>query len=157
MAEHRFALIPAAYLYLRRGDEVLLQLRQNTGFMDGMWAAAAAGHLEPGETPAAAAIREAREELGITVHPQNLIPVTAMQRTDGTSTPREQRLDWFFAATEWTGRPRVLEPAKCAGIGWFPLTEQPENTPPHERIVLNGLESGRLGMFTTHGYRAQSG
>ena len=43
------------------GDEVLLQLRQNTGYMDDHWAAAAAGHVERGETAYdAAAPRGAR-------------------------------------------------------------------------------------------------
>lgn len=35
---NRFQLVPAAYLIMRRGDRVLLQLRQNTGYMDGYWA-----------------------------------------------------------------------------------------------------------------------
>jgi 8-oxo-dGTP diphosphatase len=45
----RFRVVPAAYVFLLRAgipesgaDEVLLQLRQNTGYMDGHWAAAAA-------------------------------------------------------------------------------------------------------------------
>ena len=55
--------MPAAYVFLLRpgadGDEVLLQLRQNTGYMDDHWAAAAAGHVERGETAYDAARREA--------------------------------------------------------------------------------------------------
>ena len=50
----------------RAGTEVLLQLRQNTGYMDDHWAAAAAGHVERGETAYDAARREALEELGVT-------------------------------------------------------------------------------------------
>ena len=65
----RFRLVPAAYVVLLRpsgtGDEVLLQLRQHTGFMDGHWACAAAGHVEEGESAPAAAVREAAEELGV--------------------------------------------------------------------------------------------
>jgi hypothetical protein len=41
---NRFSVVPAAYVYLSRGDQVLLQRRQNTGYMDGMWVAGAAGH-----------------------------------------------------------------------------------------------------------------
>ena len=47
------------------GPEVLLQLRQNTGYMDDHWAAAAAGHVEKGETAYDAARREAREEIDV--------------------------------------------------------------------------------------------
>ena len=57
----RFVVVPASYLFLLRDDEVLLQLRQNTGFMDGHWAAAAAGHVERGETAYDAVRREAAE------------------------------------------------------------------------------------------------
>jgi len=81
----RFVLIPASYVYLLRegdgGTEVLLQLRRNTGFMDGHWAAAAAGHVERGETAYDAARREAREE--IDVGDLALEFVTAMQRITG--------------------------------------------------------------------------
>lgn len=152
MSGHGFTVVPAAYLYLCRGDEVLLQLRQNTGFMDGRWAAAAAGHIELGETAAAAACREADEELGIGLESGDLVPATVMQRTDGTSAPREQRVDWFFTATVWAGRPRIREPRKCARIAWLPLTDLPEPIPPHERLVLDGLAAGRLSAFTSYGY-----
>ncbi|MGH3446485.1 MAG: NUDIX domain-containing protein, partial [Nocardioidaceae bacterium] len=63
----RFRVVPAAYVVLRRDDEVLLQLRQNTGYMDDHWAAAAAGHVELGETVQEAAVRETAEELGIAI------------------------------------------------------------------------------------------
>ena len=49
---HRFQVVPASYVIFRRDDHVLLQLRQGTGYMDGYWATAAAGHVEAGE-PAA--------------------------------------------------------------------------------------------------------
>ncbi|MEZ5085322.1 MAG: NUDIX domain-containing protein [Tessaracoccus sp.] len=41
-----------------RDGTVLLQLRQNTGYMDGHWTAGAAGHVEPGETAPQAAARD---------------------------------------------------------------------------------------------------
>jgi 8-oxo-dGTP diphosphatase len=62
----RFQVVPSAYLIFRRtveeGDQVLLMLRAGTGYMDGHWATVA-GHVEAGESCAAAAVREAREEL----------------------------------------------------------------------------------------------
>ena len=52
-------------MFLVDGDRVLLQLRTNTGYDHGFWAAAAAGHVEPGEPVSAAVVREASEELGV--------------------------------------------------------------------------------------------
>lgn len=146
----RFMVVPAAYVYLIRGDQVLLQRRQNTGFMDGMWVAGAAGHIELGETAAAAAIREAAEELGVRLDPGGLKAATIMQRTDGTAI--EQRADWFFTATDWTGEPAVMEPNKCDAVAWFSLTALPDQIPDHERLVLDGLASHTLNPFTSFGF-----
>ena len=137
----RFAIVPAAYIFLVRftedhEQEVLLQLRQNTGFMDGFWAAAAAGHIERGETAEAAARREAAEELGI--GELDLRFVTSMQRTAGGH-DIDERVDFFFLSRRWSGEPRIVEPAKCADLRWWPLSALPEPVVPHERWVLERL------------------
>ncbi|UIJ33945.1 NUDIX domain-containing protein [Allobranchiibius sp. GilTou73] len=147
-----FALIPASYVYLRRGDEVLLQRRAGTGYMDGHWVAGAAGHIEPRETAQAAAVREAMEELGVTIAPGALEALTVMHRTDGTSNPREQRVDWFWTSTEWTGTPRIIEPNKCSGLGWFQMTALPDPMPDYERAVLIPWARNALPVTTTHGF-----
>jgi 8-oxo-dGTP diphosphatase len=148
----RFRVVPASYVFLlragRSGDEVLLQLRQNTGYMDGHWAAAAAGHVERGETAYDAAHREGREEIG--VEGLELEFLTSMQRTQHAE-PIDERIDFFFAARAWTGEPRILEPGKCAALKWFSLTALPEPVVPHERVVLAGLGTG-LSSYTTFGF-----
>ena len=149
----RFTVVPASYVFLLRdgegGTEVLLQLRQNTGFMDDHWAAAAAGHVEKGETAYAAAHREAAEELGI--HGLDLAFVTALQRTRNDR-PIDERIDFFFTARTWTGEPTIAEPDKCAALKWVRLDELPEPVVPHERQVLEGLRAGRVAPYTTHGF-----
>jgi 8-oxo-dGTP pyrophosphatase MutT (NUDIX family) len=149
----RFRVVPASYVFLLRegtsgGDEVLLQLRQNTGYMDGHWAAAAAGHVERGETAYDAARREAREELGI--DGVDLAFVTAMQRTQRAD-PIDERIDFFFTARTWTGEPQIIEPAKAAALEWYPLNRLPDPVVPHERVVLEGLGTG-LESYTTFGF-----
>ncbi len=153
----RFRVVPAAYVMLLRpartgGDEVLLQKRQHTGFMDGHWACAAAGHVEAGESAVAAAVREAAEELGVTISAAELLPVTAMHRTQRTGDPVDERVDFFFCCRGWQGEPRVLEPAKSAGLGWFALDALPDPVVPHERAVLEGLATGALAPIVTFGF-----
>jgi len=152
--EERFVVVPAAYVFLLRdgadGREVLLQLRQNTGFMDDHWAAAAAGHVEKGETAYDAARREAREE--IDVGDLDLSFVTTMQRTRGGE-PIDERVDFFFTALSWSGQPRIVEPAKCADLRWFPLHALPEPVVPHELRVLHGIIGGGLAPYMTFGWQ----
>ena len=148
----RFCVVPAAYVLLRRDDQVLLQLRQNTGYRDGYWAAAAAGHVERGESVIAAACREAAEELGVLIEPSALSPLTAMHRTHGNGEPIDERVDFFFTCTTWSGEPEVLEPRKTVGLRWFALDALPDLVVPHERWVLQQLEDGGLPAVTTFGF-----
>ena len=89
MAVHSFTLVPAAYVYLLRphpgvsdrdagpvstAPQVLLQLRQGTGYMDGHWACGASGHVEAAESVLETAVRETDEELGIRVEAKDQCP-----------------------------------------------------------------------------------
>ena len=141
----RSLLIPASYVFLLRegaaGTEVLLHLRQGTGYMDGCWASLA-GHVEDGETAPAAAVREVHEEAGIDLDPGDLRPLTTVHRITPGAGQVEQRVDFFWTAVRWTGEPRVAEPAKNAGFGWFPLSGLPASMPPQETQVLAALAAG---------------
>ncbi len=149
----RFVVVPASYIFLMRGDgadaEVLLQLRQNTGYMDDHWAAAAAGHVERGETAVDAAHREAAEE--IAVSEMELEFVTAMQRTQH-DLPIDERIDFFFVARSWSGEPRIVEPQKCAELRWCRLDALPDPVVPHERTVLDALRTGTVTAYSTFGF-----
>jgi 8-oxo-dGTP diphosphatase len=151
-----FAVVPASYVFLLRegeaGTEVLLQLRQNTGYMDDHWGAGAAGHVERGETAYDAAHREAAEELGITG--LDLDFRSTMQRT-AHDLPIDERVDFFFTARSWSGEPRIVEPAKCAELRWCRLDAidaLPGPVVPHELEVLLGLRSGYVPSYTTFGF-----
>jgi 8-oxo-dGTP diphosphatase len=147
----RFQVIPAAYVVLRRGDQVLLLLRANTGYMDGYWAVPA-GHVEKGESVLAAAIREVREEVGVEIAPADLVPITAMHRTGGTGDPIDERVDFFFTASKWSGGPHLMEREKADGLDWFSLDKLPDPVVPHEARVLAGLHGGGLPPVIAHGF-----
>jgi len=151
----RFVVVPAAYVFLLRpaedgGEEVLLQLRRGTGFMDEHWAAGAAGHVERGETAYDAARREAREELGLA--DVDLRFELTMQRTRGGE-PIDERVDFFFTSRSWTGEPRAMEANRSAGLRWCrldALDSLPEPVVPHERYALTSLGTGTT--YLTHGF-----
>ena len=153
MTAGRFSLVPASYVYLLRdgaaGTEVLLQQRGPVPYMPGHWAAGAAGHVERGETAYDAAQREATEELGVS--DLELEFAFTMQRTQHADAV-DERVDFFFTARRWSGEPRVVEPAKCAQVRWFPIASLPDPMVPHEAYAIAHL--GGPDRYLTHGWQS---
>jgi 8-oxo-dGTP pyrophosphatase MutT (NUDIX family) len=151
---HSFSVVPAVYVFLlrrsRAGRDVLLSLRQGTGYMDGHWAAAVAGHVEKGETVVEAAQREAFEEAGI----RDLVlePWCTMQRTGGTGLPVDERVDYFFTCSAWSGKPSLAEPEKAAAQRWFPLSDLPTPVVPHEAQVLASVLARSTPAIVSFGF-----
>ncbi|GAA2757730.1 NUDIX domain-containing protein [Actinopolymorpha rutila] len=152
----RFQVVPAAYVMFRRtvdgAEQVLLQLRQGTGYMDDHWAMAAAGHVEAGESVFEAACREAQEELAVKIDPADLTPLTAMHRTGRTGDPIDERVDFFLQCRTWTGEPHLVEPDKAADLRWFPLDDLPDPVVPHELFVLDRIRTGGIDPVVSFGF-----
>ncbi len=119
-----------AYLILRRKDEILLHLRKNTGYCDGMWGLVA-GHVEDGESATAAMIREAREETGIELSPSQIKVVHVMHRKTN-----RLNIDVFFDCQSLHGSIRNLESEKCEKLEFFPLSALPSNIVDYIAIAL---------------------
>jgi 8-oxo-dGTP pyrophosphatase MutT (NUDIX family) len=130
MAQERFKLIAAVYLLFRRGDEILLLLRANTGYEDGNYGLVS-GHVDGDEPLAVAAAREAREEAGVEIDPADLALRTVMHRRQD-----DERVEFFFEPSRWRGEVRNMEPDKCAALSWFPIAELPDNTIPYIREAI---------------------
>ena len=135
-------LIPAVHMFFVEQDRILLLKRVNTGYHDGDYSVPA-GHIEANESVIAAAIREAAEELGITVSPSSLSIVQAMHRKSS-----RERVDFFLRVTAWQGTIRNHEPNKCEALQWFPLQELPENTIPYiRRAIQNYVKNISFDLF----------
>ena len=138
MADRRFRLVSAVHLFLVRDGKVLLLRRCTTGYEDGSYSVPA-GHLDGGEPVVAAAAREAREEVGIEIAATALRVVGVMHRRAG-----DERIDFFLAATEWTGEPINREPAKCDELRWVEPGSLPSNVIPY---VRRAIERGWTGLW----------
>jgi 8-oxo-dGTP pyrophosphatase MutT (NUDIX family) len=133
----RFKLVSAVHLFLIREGQVLLLLRRNTGYEDGSYSVVA-GHLNGGEEVRAAAIREAEEEVGIEISPQDVEVVGVMHRRSD-----DERIDFFLVASSWSGEIINNEPGKCGDLSWYDLKELPENVIPYVSRALENYRRGR--------------
>ncbi len=133
----RFKLLCAVHLFVIQGGRVLLLRRCNTGYEDGNYSVIA-GHLNGDEEVKAAAIREAREEVGIHVKQEDVRVVGVMHRRSD-----DERIDFFLATELWSGEPFNAEPAKCSELVWFDADALPENVVPYVRSALENFRHGR--------------
>lgn len=107
------------------------------------------GKIEVSEAASAAAIREAEEEISVTVKPENLRYLLTMHRHEEDDLYPEW-VDFYFEADEWEGEPHNAEPHMHDQIAWFSLDELPENTIPSVRAALEAIQAGK--QFTEYGY-----
>ncbi len=121
--------------------EVLLHLRQNTGYMDGCWDFAGSGHVDENETARQAVARECLEELGITVNPADMEFVHLCHRVAGGD--GRTYYDLCFVIRKNDGTPAVMEPDKNAGLRWFPTEALPENTSTAVEVMLRPCLRGQ--------------
>lgn len=125
MSKERHKVVPASYLVLMKDNKILLLRRFNTGYEDGKYSMVA-GHVDKGETFTQCIIREAEEEAGIILKPEDLKVAHVMCRNSGTEENNE-RVDLFFIAENWGGKIENREPNKCDDLSWFDLNNLPDN------------------------------
>ena len=141
MINGRFSLIPAVYLIFVRNNQILLIRRFQTGYMDGYYGLPS-GHIDGDEPADQAAIREAKEEVGITLQPEELEFAFLMHRraTEGN----HERMDLFFKVKSWQGEPINAEPEKCDELLWTAQDDLPAKVVPEVKFVLDQIKSGKL-------------
>ena len=136
---------PAVYNIIRDKDGAILFVkRSNTGFMDGMYSLPA-GRVESDEVYTAAAVREAHEEVGISLN-QDEIGFSYMQHRHSTEANSDTTVwtDVFFEAGPWQGEPYNAEPDKHSEVAWFYPDELPDDIMPYQRYALDRIAQGHL-------------
>lgn len=136
MSKERCKLCVNVYLVLYRENKFLFSLRQNTGYEDGRYSFVA-GHMEEGETPTEAMIREAQEEIGILIASHDLKVVHAMHRRTN-----RDNLDLFLTCQHWMGNIRNLEISKCGDLAFFDAP--PSNTIEYIKFALEQIRKGNF-------------
>jgi 8-oxo-dGTP diphosphatase len=111
MEKNPTMLFVVAAALTNEDDEILLQRRPQGRSMAGLWEFPG-GKVEPGESPEFALIREIKEELGVDLDPENMIPLTfASDILD------EQHLILLlYICRKWDGEPVPLESPEIAWV-----------------------------------------
>lgn len=134
----------AVHLLFIEDGKVLLLRRFNTGYEDGNYSVVA-GHVDAGETVTQTAIREAQEEAGVQIAPENIEVVHVIHRKSN-----DERIDFFVQVNAWDGEIRNMEPDKCDDLSWFPLSCLPVNIIPYVRNVIKTAGNG--GFYSEYGW-----
>jgi 8-oxo-dGTP pyrophosphatase MutT (NUDIX family) len=139
----------AAFVIFRKGGKVAFVLRQNTSWMNGRYGLPA-GKVEKGESVKQAAIREAEEETGVKLEPENLKHLLTVYRTSSDDDPEVFWFDVIFEATAWQGELHNAEPDKHAELSWLDPDNLPENVTPYVNFFLEQIKAGHA--YAEHGW-----
>ena len=131
----RFLLRVAVYVALIKGNEILLARRCNTDFYDGFYNLPS-GHLDGGEKASIAAIREAKEEVGVIISKNDLNLVHTMHRHRIANDGEYEYIDLIFQAKKWSNKPKNCERKWCDDLSWFKLNNLPKNIVPYNKKFL---------------------
>lgn len=146
MAE-RFLARVAVYLVLEQDGKILLSLRQNTGFADGFYSLVS-GHVDEGEPATQAMIREAQEEIGIIIQPEDLTFVHVMYGTRKAEAITYTA--FYFRCRRWQGNPLNCEPNKCGHVGFFDYDCLPNNMLQQVKQAISHIQ--QKSFFSEHGW-----
>lgn len=118
----------AVHMIIVRDNKILLQKRKGSKLWPGYYALPA-GHIDDGENQYDALIREAHEELGINIDPENIINSYVVLRRnyfkiDGKQL--EPYIDYYFEIYDYIGIPKIIEKNKCAELIWANINDLPE-------------------------------
>lgn len=134
----RYKIIPAVFLILQKGNKVLFQRRKNTGHEDGNYSLVG-GHFEGNESAISVLLREAKEEIGITLDPNDLkLAYVLHKKTE------DERIDLFFVTHKWNGDPTICEPDKSDDLAFFPTNMLPKNTVEYIVQAIHDIQRGVL-------------
>lgn len=125
-----------------RGGRVLLGRRR--GAHGAGYFAAPGGHLEWGESFAAAVRREVREETGLEITEPRLLSVGSyfFACPEDANSVRHY-VDVDFVCEAPTGEPQRCEPEKCDGWAWYALDALPQ---PLFIVTVRMIESWQSGV-----------
>ena len=131
-------------LIVKDGNKICLMRRYNTGWNDGNYALMG-GHVEDGENPIDAVVREAKEELGIIVDKNNVKYLLTMS-------VYPDHIYLYFNCDKYSGTISNNEPTQCDDIRFFDINNLPENLIEADKKALQSIFASTGSNYTDLGY-----
>ncbi len=132
---HDALWLPGVTAVVRRADQVLLVRRADNGHWTPI-----TGIPDPGEEPAVAAAREAREETGVRIRVDRLAATGVHGEIVHANGDRATYLDLTFACTWLEGEANVADD-ESSDVRWWPLAA----LPPMSDIMTARIEAATSG------------
>lgn len=138
--EERYLSRIGVDIFLERKNEILgrkqilMLKRAGTGYCDGYYDLPG-GHLEANEDIFDGMIREAKEEIGISIKREDMEILHIYHRY------KRGMLKFVFKADKYEGTPINNEPDKCEKIEWIDFENLPENIVPSIKIELDNIKN----------------
>lgn len=134
----------ASYVILEKDGKIAFVLRSNTDWMNDHYGLPS-GKVEQNEDYVSAAIREAKEEVGVTVTPEDLEFVHVVHRRHETFW-----VDIYFRAKSWEGEAYNAEPHVHSELKWLDPQQLPKNVIPAVVDALEHIKNKK--PFSLHGW-----
>ena len=142
MIGHHPLWLPGITAVITRGDGHVLLVKRSD---NGAWTPVT-GIVDPGEEPAVAAAREAREETGVVISVDRLAATTVLPEITYDNGDRASFLDLTFACTWLSGEAYVADD-ESTDVRWWPIDDLPPMSPHMASRIEAGLADERETRF----------
>jgi mutator protein MutT len=124
--------IPTVNVYIINDKKLLLSRRVNTNWMNG-FLCAPGGHIEEGETPTVAIVREIKEELGVDINPNDLDFFCVAVRNEKPN----EHIAFSFAIVDKDYAFFNNETSKCSELVWVDIDNIGDDVIDDFRTIFN--------------------
>lgn len=155
MHNKRFKLEPAVAIMLKKDNKIVLTKRSKPGWGTGAYALPGGG-VDGGETVMQAGARELKEELGVTVNPEDLKLLHVMHHfrfIDEKKSQPYETVVFFLEIEKWQGEPYNVEKNLHSSIEWHDMNNLPKNVVSELSQALQYINQGKI--YSEHGWQGK--
>lgn len=134
--KERFKLLGCVISLIMKDNKILMILRKNKP--DAGNYNLVGGRMEEGETVNQAIIREAKEEVGLTIQDSDIEVVSSLHRICDNGT--YNAIEFILIIKDFQGEPKNLEPDFCEKLEWIDINNLPNNISPYAKTAIENYK-----------------